>query len=387
MYFAKDKNMNDQHTFFTVGHIIRILLLFCLLLALNACYQLPFLPHREIDTFQPVAPKVTDTMEVRGVTYVRVIKPGSEKNLDQPATIWIPLDVFRKGDYQPYQSPMVKKSLPAIKTAASSIPPAATKNLVAAGTPLPGTKELAEEQLVEATKTTTTLPLRRRGICFPSRATIRYPQITSQLIIELEQQLPLTMLPVDYIPLRDDSWQTSDTNELIAQSKGWLKSVSKLPPAQLIFLLTQEISSFYPCFLVTILDAQSAKPVASFTFVITPGTGRPTNLVPPQPQPLIQLVLTSPWWCSATPGNNKKTVFLAAGQKSRVTEGLHLQLCQPAEKISDPKDGSLLGFAIGQPFAEAVVTDFFGQDGAIASLRSRTDIPVTGCLAVPYPEQ
>ncbi|MCK4378270.1 MAG: hypothetical protein KAW01_02955, partial [Deltaproteobacteria bacterium] len=201
-----------------------------------------------------------------------------------------------------------------------------------------------------------------------------------------EQQLPLTMLPVDYIPPRDDSWQTNDTDELIAQSKGWLKSVSNLPPAQLIFLLTELSSSFYPRYLVTILDAQSAIPVASFSFVIQPGTGRPANLVPPQPQPLIQLVLTSPWWCSATPGHNKKTVFLAAGQKSRVTEGLHLQLCQPAEKIFDPKDGSLLGFAIGKPFAEAVVTDFFGQDGAIASLRFPTKIPSTGCLAVPHPE-
>ena len=378
--------MNNQQPFFTVGRSIRILLLLCAMLSLNACYRLPFLPHREIDTFQPVAPKVTDTMEVRGVTYVRVLKPGSGEGQEQHAAIWIPLDVFRKGDYQPYQSPMVKESLPAIKTAASAVPPATTKNLESAGAALPGTKELAEEQLVDATKTTTTLPLRRRGICFPSRASIRYPQITSQLIIELEQQLPLTMLPIAYIPPRDDSWQTNNTDELIAQSKDWLKSVSKLPPAQLIFLLTKKISSFDLCFLVTILDAQSAKPVASFSFVITPGTSRPTNLVPPQPQPLIQLVLTSPWWCSATPGNSKKTVFLAAGQKSRITEGLHLQLCQPAEKVFDPKDGSLLGFAIGQPFAEAVVTDFFGQDGAIASLRSPTDIPATGCLAVPFPE-
>ena len=383
----RDKKMNGLRTFFPIGNITRILLLLCTILLLSSCYQLPFLPHREIDTFQPVAPNVTDTMEVRGVTYVRVLKPGSGEDQEQPATIWIPLDVFRKGDYQPYQSPMVKKSLPAIKTAASSVPTADSKNLAAAGTPLPGTKELAEEQLVDATKTAKTLPLRRRGICFPSRATIRYPQITSQLIIELEQQLPLTMLPLDYIPPRIDSWQTNDTDELIAQSKGWLKSVSKLPPAQLIFLLTELSSSFYPRYLVTILDAQSAIPVASFSFVIQPGTGRPANLVPPQPQPLIQLVLTSPWWCSATPGHNKKTVFLAAGQKSRVTEGLHLQLCQPAVKIFDPKDGALLGFAIGKPFAEAVVTDFFGQDGAIASLRSPTKIPSTGCLAVPYPEQ
>lgn len=379
--------MNDRHTFFSVGTSSRILLLLCTILALCSCYRLPFLPHREIDTFQPVASKVTDTMEVRGVTYVRVIKPGSKEGQEQPATSWIPLDVFRRGDYQPYQSPMVKKSLPSTKTAAKSMPPA-TKNLEAAGltsgTSLAATKELTEEQLSEATKTTTNLPPRRRGICFPSRATIHYPQITSQLIIELEQQLPLTMLPVSYIPPRDNSWQTNDTDELIAQSKDWLKSVSNLPPAQLIFLLTKLSSSFYPRYLVTILDAQSAIPVASFSFIIQPGTGRPANLVPPQPQPLIQLVLTSPWWCGATPGYNKKTVFLAAGQKSRVTEGLHLQLCQPAEKIFDPKDGSLLGFAIGKPFAEAVVTDFFGQDGAIASLRSPTDIPASGCLAVLY---
>jgi len=326
-------------------------------------------------------------MEVRGVTYVRVIKPGSEEGQEQPATIWIPLDVFRKGDYQPYESPMVKKPLPATETAAQSVSPAATKNLGATRTPLPEINKLAEEQLVDSSKAAATLPLKRRGICFPSRATIRYPQITSQLIIELEQQLPLAMLPVGYIPPRDNSWQTNDTDELIAQSKDWLKNVSNLPPAQLIFLLTELSSSFYPRYLVTILDAQSAIPVASFSFVIQPGTGRPTNLVPPQPKPLIQLVLTSPWWCSATQGNNKKTVFLAAGQKSRVKEGLHLQLCQPAEKIFDPKDGSLLGFAIGKPFAEAVVTDFFGQDGAIADLRSPTDIPASGCLAVPYPEQ
>ncbi|MEA3240843.1 MAG: hypothetical protein U9P37_04615 [Pseudomonadota bacterium] len=380
--------MNDQHTYFTVGRIIKILLLLCTIMSLNACYRLPFLPHREIDTFQPVASKVTDTMEVRGVTYVRVIKPGSGEGQEKPATSWIPLDVFRKGDYQPYQSPMVKKSLPATRAETQSAETAVNKNLEAAGltagTPQPGTKELTEEELLEATKTTTTMPLQRRGICFPSRATIRYPQITSQLIINLEQQLPLTMLPVDYISPRDDSWQTNDTDELIAQSKGWLKSVSNLPPAQLIFLLTEEISSFYPRFLVTILDAQSAKPVASFSFVIKPGTSSSANLVPPQPQPLIQLVLTSPWWCSATPGHNKKTVFLTAGQKSRVTDGLHLKLCQPAEKIFDPQNGALLGFAIGKPFAEAVVTDFFGQDGAIASLRTPTKIPSSGCLAVLY---
>ncbi len=383
--------MNYQHTFFPGNRIIRILLLFCMLLSLNACYQLPFLPHREIDTFQPVAPTVTETMEVRGVTYVRVLKPGSGENLEQQQdTIWIPLDVFRKGDYQPYQSPMIKTPSET-KTADLAEQPTAVKNPDAAGltpgtTRLAKTKNLAEEQLVDLSKAAAPLPLRRRGILFPSRATIRYPQITSQLIIDLEQQLPLAMLPVDYISPRDDSWQTNDTDELIAQSKGWLKNVSNLPPAQLIFLLTELSSSFYPQYLVTILDAQSANPVASFSFIIQTGTGRPANLVPPQPQPLIQLVLTSPWWCAATPGNNKKTVFLAAGQKSRIKEGLHLQLCQPAEKIFDPKDGSLLGFAIGKSFAEAVVTDFFGQDGAIASLRSPTDIPSAGCLAVPYPE-
>jgi len=382
--------MNHQNTFFPGSHIIRILLLFCMLLSLNACYQLPFLPHREIDTFQPVAPTVTETMEVRGVTYVRVIKPGSEENLEKQDTIWIPLDVFRKGNYRPYQSPMVKTPSET-KTADLTEQPTAVKNpdaarLTPGTTRLSETKNLAEEQLVDSSKTETSLPLRRRGIFFPSRATIRYPQITSQLIIDLEQQLPLAMLPVDYISPRNDSWQTNDTDELITQSKGWLKSVSNLPPAQLIFLLTELSSSFYPQYLVTILDAQSANPVASFSFIIQPGTGRPANLVPAQPQPLIQLVLSSPWWCTATPGNNKKTVFLAAGQKSRIREGLHLQLCQPAEKVIDPKDGSLLGFAIGKPFAEAVVTDFFGQDGAIASLRSATDIPSAGCLAVPYPE-
>ena len=358
-------------------------------MALNAGCRLPFIPHQEIDSFQSVARKVTDTMEVRGVIYVRVIKPGSGgEGQKQPTTIWIPLDVFRKGDYQPHENTLTKKSLPTINTAAGSVPPAATKNLedgeLTAGASLTEAKKLTEEKLVESTKTATATPLRRRGIYFPSRATIRYPQITSQLIIELEQQLPLTMLPVDYIPPRDDSWQTNDTNELIAQSKDWLKSVSNLPPAQLIFLLTELSSSFYPRYLVTILDAQSAIPVASFSFVIYPGIGKTADLVPPQPQPLIQLVLTSPWWCSATPGHNKKTVFLAAGRKSRVTKGLHLQICQPAAKIFDPKDGSLLGFAIGKPFTEAVVIDFFGQDGAIASLRSPTDIPATGCLAVPY---
>lgn len=379
--------MNYQHPFFAVNRTIRIPLLFCMLLALNACYQLPFLPHREIDTFQPVAQTVTETMEVRGVTYVRVLKPGSRENLEKQGTIWIPLDVFRKGDYQPYQSPLVKA---ATKTRSGELteqpPDAAEKRKAAASvpgtTPLAATETLSEEQLVDSSKTATSLPLRRRGILFPSRATIRYPQISSQLIIDLEQQLPLAMLPVGYIPPRNDSWRTNDTDDLITQCNDWLKGVSKLPPAQLIFLLTEEISSYYPRFLVTILDAQSAKPVASFSFFIKPGTDRPTNLVPAQPQPLIQLVLTSPWWCAATPGNNKKTVFLAAGQKSRITEGLHLQLCQPAEKVFDPKDGSLLGFAIGKPFAEAVVTDFFGRDGAIASLRSPTDIPATGCLAV-----
>ena len=380
--------MNHQSTFFPGSHIIRISLLFCMLLALNACYQLPFLPHREIDTFQPVARTVTETMEVRGVTYVRVLKPGSRENLKKQDTIWIPLDVFRKGDYQPYQSPMAKASPETNSGKLTEQPAAAAEKQKTAGS-VPGTtrrsatETLTEEQLVDSSKAAaTSLPPRRRGILFPSRATIRYPQITSQLIIDLEQQLPLTMLPVAYIPPRDDSWQTNDTDELITQCSGWLKGVSSLPPAQLIFLLTEEISSYYPRFLVTILDAQSAKPVASFSFFIKPGPDRPTNLVPPQPQPLIQLVLTSPWWCAATPGNNKKTVFLAAGQKSGIKEGLHLQLCQPAEKVFDPKDGSLLGFAIGKPFAEAVVTDFFGQDGAIAVLRSPADIPSTGCLAV-----
>ena len=243
-----------------------------------------------------------------------------------------------------------------------------------------------EEQLAEAKATAKSLPLRRRGILFPSRATNRYPQITSQLIMDLEQQLPLTMLPLATILPRSDSWQTNDTDELITQSKRWLKSVKNLPPAQLLFFLTQKASSPYLSFLVTILDAQSAKPVASFSFIINPVMGRVASLVPPRPQPLIQLVLTSPWWCSATPGHDKKTVFLAAGQKSRVTTGLHLRLCQPAEKIFDPRDKTLLGFAIGKPFAEAVVTDFFGQDGSIATLRSAADVPAGGCLAVPFPE-
>ena len=379
--------MNPWHLLFSGKSIARLLLLLGVAATLSACYRLPFLPHREIDSFEPVASELTETMEIRGVTYVRVLNPdSSDKDQENPATIWVPLDVFRRGTYQPYQLQLAKKSPPPATAAAKTEPPGAGEKLSAASlpvaAPLPETKTLAEEKLVDTGEKEQPLPLRRRGIFFPSRATIRYPQITSQLMIELEQQLPLTMLAVGYIPPRSDSWQTNDTDTLIAQSRNWLKGVKNLPPAQLIFLLTEIPSSFYLRFQVSILDAQTANPVASFSIVINPAGGRAVNLVPPHPQPLVQLVLTSPWWCAVTPGHDHQTVFLAAGQKSRVTAGLHLQLRQPAVKIFDPKDGSLLGFAMGKPLAEAVVTDFFGQDGAIARLRSPLDIPPTGCLAV-----
>jgi hypothetical protein len=383
--------MNIWHLPFSGKAITRLLPLLCASMVLGACYRLPFLPHREIDSFQPVASELTETMEVRGVTYVRVIKPDNGKTEgEEPTTVWIPLDIFRKGSYQPYQSPMVKKPQSQGSTVADQTeqqPAATSGNLPEVASPagnmLPATRALAEEELVDTGKKPVSLPLRRRGIFFPSRATIRYPQIASQLIIELERQLPLAFLPLAYIPPRDDSWQTNDTDTLIHQSKNWLKKIKNLPPAQLIFLLTEVSSSYRPRFQVSILDAQTANPVASFTISVNTAGGR---LMPPRPQPLVQLVLTSPWWCAVTPGPDRKTVFLAAGQKSRVTTGLQLQLCRPATKIFDPKDGSLLGFAMGKPLAEAVVTDFFGQDGAIAGLRSPVDIPPAGCLAVPYPE-
>ncbi|MBW1645795.1 MAG: hypothetical protein JRJ56_05645 [Deltaproteobacteria bacterium] len=243
---------------------------------------------------------------------------------------------------------------------------------------------LDEESLASAPAAVNRPPLlRRRAIIFPSYVTVTQPQVVSQLSLELEQQLPLQLLPPAVIPPREDSWQTNDLETLGKQLRRWLRQSPGLPAAQFILAVTTRKGTSRPCYRVTFFDAQTAAPVGSFSFC---RQGRPRErFVPANPQPLVHLVMTSPWWCTVRPGPTEKTVYLTAGLKSGLAAGNRLQLRRPATRVIDPVKKIPLGFAFGAPLAEAVVVDFFGLDGAVANLdRPLARLPA-GCLAILAP--
>ncbi|MBN2333218.1 MAG: hypothetical protein JXO49_05665 [Deltaproteobacteria bacterium] len=384
-------NSSPYHRYLPGLALIMLLLVGSMLL-FSACTRIPFMPHREIDSFQPAAgEEPLETMEVKGIVYVKVVTSGNDSPESSPSSgTWIPLDVFRRGNFQPYRSALLQPLEtapvePAVGTDMTAVPPAnqAIPDYPREMQQVGGA--LSEEPLVEKEERMPPV-LRRRGIFFPSRAAILRPHIVSQLTLELERELPLNLLPADLIPPRPDSWQTNTVDDLVGQTKDWLQLADNLPLAQLIFLLTETAGSPYAHYLVTILDAQSASPIASFPFHDPADPRRPRTFVPRQPIPLIQLVMTSPWWCTINPGDDQGTILLAAGLKSGMVSGLPLVLRQAAAKVVDPVDGSLLGFALGPPVGEAVVTDFFGQDGAFAHLRDSITPMPAGCVAVPLAE-
>ncbi len=371
------------------------LLLLLAAVCLCSCSGFHLTPRQEIDTFSRIDEQPVETMEVQGIVYVKVVNPAAAKDESAPASIWIPLNIYRRGGYQPSKTPLLAKLEKQVRQekaalAAARQPHAAGAapspgSAVPAPAPMPATAGVREEQLGTPAPAPAPppAPLRRRALIFPSYITGRQPEIISQLSLELEEQLPLDLLPRKAVPPREDSWQTNDLSTLQQQIRQWLRERPGIPAVQFIITVTTLKGTLQPCYQVTFFEAQTATTVASFTFC---RQGRPgQRFVPAHPRPLVRLLLTSPWWCFVRPGPGASKVYLTAGQKSGLTTGRRLQLCQPARRIIDPVKKISLGYAFGPPLGEAVVTEFFGQNGAVARLDKPLKKLPAGCLAIPAP--
>jgi hypothetical protein len=357
--------------------------------SLAGCTKIPFMPRRDIDTFHADIPLAAETMEVGGVIYVQVINPGAGTDENQPPTLWIPLDEFHRGNYQlptAVDAPVQTESAAVPETITA--PKATGMEDAAATASLPALTGPAEESLEQTSAPPETpIPPSRRAVVLPGSVTAHYPAIVSQLVIEMETKLPLKVLPPGLIPTAIDAWRRNDIEEQRHAARTWLASIAGPPPVQFIILLSIEQTSWDRRLRVVFIDAQTARPAASFSSRLTSRAGgHPLRLLPPAPTPLITLIKDAPWWCQVYQADNG--VCLGAGRRSGLKIGQRLELHLPGRHIPDPEHpGEVLGYAFGEPFAEIVVTDWFGADGAIGTvLPPGTEIPAAGCYALLTPE-
>ncbi len=356
--------MKVNHTPYRRYPAAVITLLLVLLLA--SCDYLPFMPRLEIDKF-PVDTQPLETMEVRDVIYVRVENPARLSDPEAPATIWIPASVFKAGNYKAYTAdlPHPKPVEVAANTPKNQNSP----------TPTEETGSLQSEEQLEREKTPASdLTLRRRILLFPDRISWRHPEITTQLSVEMEEKLPLRFVAFQDTDRERRGQLLSQKNEIMSAIRKWLSRHEGPPPVQFVVFLTASPGRDRQYFTCHWVDAQTGDRVAAFTFMRGLDGRLWYPLVPTDPQPLVNLVCATPWWCRLQRSPDNEELFrLTAGHLSNLSYGLELQVFRKALKIRDPRRGKRLGFLFTQPVGRVSVIDFFGEDGAFA--RARIPLP------------
>ncbi|NPA25364.1 MAG: hypothetical protein GXO34_06025 [Deltaproteobacteria bacterium] len=356
-----------------------IILLLALVLA--ACDHLPFMPRLEIDKF-PADTQLLETMEVRDVIYVRVENPARLSDPEAPETIWIPASVFKAGNYKAYTAnlPQPKPVEVAANTPGNLKTPAPTSEKP----PLQG-----EERLQESAPATD-LTLRRRILLFPDRISHHAPAITTQLSVEMEEKLPLRFVTFQDPDLEQRGRLLSQKPEIMAAIRKWLARYEGPPPVQFVVFLTTSIGRDRQYFTCNWVDAQTGDRVAAFTFMRGLDGRLWYPLVPTDPEPLVNLVTATPWWCRLQRSpDNDKLYRLNAGHRSNLHYGLELMVYRQALKIMDPQGNRQLGFVFDQPAGRVSVVDFYGDDGAFAKARKPLpdDLQKGFAVEIPAPPQ
>ncbi|RLB67017.1 MAG: hypothetical protein DRH03_11525 [Deltaproteobacteria bacterium] len=332
---------------------------FCLL---ASCNRIPFIPRLEIDSFAQSNDSI-ETMEVKGVIYVRVINPQNALDPETPPAIWVPAQVYRSGKYSAYTVDLPKPAA-ASEIAAKSLNDKQSTIAMSADSSSLTTETSAEEELLESPPEI--LSLRRRALLFPSRVSLQHPEITTLLTLELENKLPLRIADCHDQNLLNNGRLLNQRSEITTAVKTWLKNSPELPMVQFIIFLSTSSGRKYQYYTCSWIDAQTGITVAAFSFRANPAGELLLPLVPNDPVPLEQLVDSTLWWCRIKPDDQENRYLLEAGHRSNLGYGHKLQVFAQADLIKDPQNSNKLGFAFKKSLGVVSIIDFFGADGCIA---------------------
>ena len=339
-----------------------LLFIIATLFLLSSCNRIPFLPRLEIDSF-PESNDSIETMEVRGVVYTRVVNPQAALDPLAPATLWVPTQVYRSGEYTAYTENLAKP-VATIAAADNSLSDDATTEMQTTASTVLDTKSAGEEQLTETSPVIP--PLRRRALLFPSRSSLKHPEIATLLSLELEDKLPLRVADCHDQLLLDKGRFLIQRSEIATEIKAWLKHHSGPPTVQFIIFMTTTPGRNYQYHTCTWVDAQTGINVASVTFRANLKGELLRPLVPNDPVPLKHLIESTPWWCQISKGDEESSYLLEAGHRSDLRYGRKLQVFRQAVPVKDPKNKKNLGFVFTEALGFVTVVDFFGADGSIA---------------------
>ncbi len=340
-----------------------ILFITTALCLLVSCNRIPFLPQLEIDSFAQSHDAI-ESMEVKGVIYVRVINPQNALDPTAPTTIWVPNQVYQSGNHTAFTADLPK---PAVNSelADKSLDDDQNTAALTAGNSSLAQETSAEEELLPETPPAI-LPLRRRALLFPSRASLQHPEIATLLSLELENKLPLRVIDCPDQTLLENGRLLNQRSEITTAVKTWLKDSPELPMVQFIIFLSTSHGRKYHYYTCSWIDAQTGVTVAAFSFRANLAGQLLLPLVPNDPIPLLQLVDSTLWWCRIKPGDQENRYLLEAGHRSDLAYGRKLQVFAQADLIKDPKNRKELGFAFKKSLVIVSIIDFFGADGSIA---------------------
>ncbi|MCD6292943.1 MAG: hypothetical protein J7M09_05755 [Deltaproteobacteria bacterium] len=324
----------------------------------------------EIDSF-PESNDLTETMEVKGIIYTRVVNPQAALDPLAPPAIWVPGQVYQSGKYTAYTANLPKAATVAAadndltdNTAAAMQPADRNNNLIA--------ENSSEEQLTEATPK---IPiLRRRALLFPTITSRLHPEIVTLLSLEFENKLPLRIADCHDQTLLKKGRLLKQRGEISANIKKWLQRSSEPPEVQFILFLTAKTGRKYQYYTCTWIDSQTGDNVASFTFRADLKGNLLRPLVPNDPVPLARLIDSTNWWCRISSGAQENIFQLDAGHRSDLQQGRELQVFRRSTQINDPRNKQKLGFFFTEPIGLVTVVDFYGADGSLAQART----PLTG---------
>lgn len=332
----------------------------------TSCTRIPFMPRLEIDSFTEQNDSI-ETMEVRGVIYVRVVNPQAKLDPAAPPAIWVPAQVYQGGNHTAYTADLFKPA-PTTELTDNNL-----DNNLSGDHNLTGevgdsstleTSTSAEEQLSELPKKIP--PLRRRALLFPSQASIVHPEITTLLNLELENKLPLRVADCHDQTLLTQGRLLIQRPEITNAIRKWLDQSSDLPEYQFIIFLTASSGRNYNYYTCSWIDVQTAAYVASFSFRENLNGQLLQPLVPSDPVPLLNLVNSTPWWCRIYKEDEENSYQLRAGHRSDLGYGKTLQVFQEAVQIKDPVNHKLLGINFTKPVGIVSIVDFFGDDSSLA---------------------